>query len=196
MSDNCSVKKKPPSKLRVSKCSYCGKELLEQNLNRHCKTEHNQSRLASGETHVTSYFTKKRKLTQENVIESNSTFNTKLDENTTVEDQFTKSSSTPEAINKENILEEILGRVKNIQISIDQKKTTDKEKLKSNNSIDGEQRFDQLQLCRSIHEICNIFEFLTYDAVQVCVISNLGVCYTSDMTQCNFNSSQQFRRYV
>ena len=48
-----------------------------------------------------------------------STLNDKLNENAIVEDQSTKPLSTPELINKEDILEEILVRIKNIQISID-----------------------------------------------------------------------------
>ena len=115
-----SSEKKPLSKLKMLKCSYCGIDILDQNLKRHCLNIHNKPRLAAGEATVTSFFSKKRKSTDEeegSIAPEESTSNEKQCK---IEVPINVHEETPASISSlnDNKIDEILERVKNIEISL------------------------------------------------------------------------------
>ena len=44
-----------PSKVRLVKCFYCNKELLEENLSKHCSQQYNTSKRKIGEVSVKNF---------------------------------------------------------------------------------------------------------------------------------------------
>ena len=101
---------KPKSKTKKSKCGYCGEENLWHNLKTHCQEIHGKTLLVEGETPLTSaWFKKKRKLA-------------------TLEIQEQSTSTLPverKELTIDEKLDDILVRVKDIQISCTKKETLD-----------------------------------------------------------------------
>ncbi len=165
---------KPLSKIKTSKCGYCNAEMLDQNLRKHCRDQHNQERFAAGDTHITSYFgtkSQKRKLSTSSSgsgsDESLSPELPELDEqhvimdssshpNENIIDAISQRHSADSMSNEK--LDEILTRVKDIQITV-KSQQADAEKLilppiaKPDDLAPKDKRMKHIQLARSLNDI-------------------------------------------
>ena len=159
------------------KCGYCDKDILDQNLSTHCRDRHNSFKYAAGDTHVTSYFAinKKRKLSSvDSEISCDSASSEELpseeleqtgsnsnEESTAVLANEQTSTTTDNAK-----LDEILSRVKDIQISVKQSGEKPREKLvlppiaKPDDISPTDTRISQINLARSLNDIIDNFSEL------------------------------------
>ena len=168
---------KPRSKTKKSKCGYCGEEKLWQNLKTHCQEIHGKPLLVEGETPLTSaWFKKKRKLA-------------------TLEIQEQSTSTLPverKELTIDEKLDDILVRVKDIQISCTKKETLDSSEeinAKKNKQeiidVKHDERLDHLKRCRSVQEICNSFPEFSYNVIDGCFLC--VICSTGDNSDTSFN---------
>ena len=141
---------KPLSKTKYSKCGYCSSGLLDQNLKTHCQEAHGQPKLVAGEKQITTFFPKKQRADSNDVH---------VDQDGGENDAVTKQSE-PIIDQSEGKLDEILDRVKNIQILINESRVSPvvlPPMAKAKDMEPSDVRFKQLITCRSIQEITNIF---------------------------------------
>ena len=169
---------KARSKTKKSKCAYCGEEMLDQNLKAHCEEVHNKPKLVHGETQITpSFFGKKRKSSdvQTQGVELG------IDEDSQVEKKDDNGENEK--------LDEILLRVKDIQISIKTREelskanTTDTEKAQQNVNEKKDKRLDHLKMCCSVQEVSNLIAEFTYkssDGYFVCEVCCPRVNFNTD----------------
>ena len=162
-----SISNKPPpaSKTKTVVCGYCNESLLHQNFSTHNERKHaGQRPFIAGETKITGYFSsksKKRK-TQDGEQDGGAlavvqeTANDELPLNLEVPGTAVSSSSSQ----NDSKLDEILQRVKDIQVSI----STDKNKgpvlppiATPQDIAPTDDRIKQMHLFRSIDEIVDLY---------------------------------------
>ena len=156
----------PASKTKTVVCGYCNESLLHQNFTTHNERKHpGQTAHIAGETKITGFFnakSKKRK-TQDSEYECGSREH--VAENDQLPSEQTKSSTTTSSTLNDSKLDELLERVKDIQISIS---TENKKKpvlppiATPQDIAPADERIKQMQVFRSIKEIVECFTEFEY----------------------------------
>ena len=157
--------------------------MIEQNLARHCLEIHNRERCAAGETQITSYFgsQKRKRLESENVSAHSSE-----DDSAPIADMPPPPSTTELSASTFNDgrLDEILDRVKDIQITVKNQYTTQKgpqppsQAMKSSGitqavkSESEREWMNKIQLARSLDNLLQNFSDL-----KLCQKPELGLGY-------------------
>ena len=170
---------KPPSKVKISRCGYCNDEMLDQNLAKHCRDQHNSSKFAKGDTHITSYFgeiseSQKRKHSTSSVESQNAeNLSSEFDSInepyvSELESSAQFSKTTTHAVSEHHSalsscdekLDEILTLVKDIQITV---KNPQAEKsvlppiAKPSDIVLTDERMIHIQTARSLNKIIDNF---------------------------------------
>ena len=152
---------KPISKTKKSTCSYSKETMLEQNIRRHTWLHHSGKEvLVKGEPHITSFFQNKEdkkslefydnkcENDSETQQQSSSVINSAP---STSKNNDESNTVCPVKCTNDDKLDEILDRIKDIQISVGRKETsvTIPTSVKSKDIKPSDERLDQLILCRS-----------------------------------------------
>lgn len=179
-----------PSKTRKTKCAYCNVEIKCENLKSHCNNVHQKSRLAVGETKVSTYFSAVEKQNDYNPSKKARVDTTCEDENIPTESliKLDELSVAYSAKNEEtfitmkdvmnellsihklldttktegqNQLTEISDKVDNISLNISKSRNKDEHKTTVDDAFIV--RVKSLFSCRSVQDILDNFCEITYN---------------------------------
>ena len=173
-----SKKQKPLSKSLSAKCGYCNTVVLKQNLPRHCSEVHQREAFAASDTRISNYFSSTTNIHQKRKRSSSSPSPPpEAEAPPDQKDDDSQPTALKDCTHNESInntkLEEILDRVKDIQITVKSQHGAKKCILppiaKPNDVAPADNRISQLQLSRSLHDIVEYFDELT-----LCKLSDSG----------------------
>ena len=187
------------SKTKKSKCGYCSKKMLDNNLKQHCKEVHEKIKLVKGQKTLnfgTTQEEPQKKAKSDNgenqsstyspvqVEESANSVNTLNIESISKSENSTKSvassSETSSADENRRKLDMVLSEMSKLNSKLSEKIKPRKQANELPKSDEhSDKLINQLNHCKTIGDLCESFDYLSYISQEESLVCNICVIYPS-----------------